>query len=895
MGNFLDSVATMGGTIYKDIKQKDQLFNSNKLNLETAYQNQITDFMQTLPSSLDFDSYSQRVDEFNSDFISQARKSGNFDERSLAWLEQEFIPSQKASNEQAVSGVSNYAINTWLSSQANSYANLLAADSSKGVEDAYNDYKTYYEKVGLGNIENGNNAYGYLKPEEFREIIRETKTVQAFEQDAKNRFGYDPTWNSEKALSEAMSKTGYKPNASQMITLKQKAESTMAQVKKDIQNAVSEDAVNFTADISNYILQGLYYDTSDLDAAIASYPVTYASPLMELKISAQNSNDAIVYNMVATGSMPLDDETLSCFSPDSDYRTKIITADVTTKAQAMFNSGTQIRDVMAWIRNGDFGYTASAAEREAIAGSVLTWAKNQKTTQEQMDDIDLFYVENPQLVGDTATVSYADSLVFSESEETATEKELPALPANKAHKAHKAVGLDDTETVTTPKLEGIAPKASDGISMGTTSAQNQAQKATASQTAIASVDNAQMYDQLFNMKYVECLPNDVIKAKVEQAYKSGYLTKKTAEELSADFVFGDNDTWQGLIGSVNETIDNMMPDAGYQEKKNVKTRIYKALVQSVGNNWSMLEDAAAMNSAIRMIENDVSASSWLGKAQSYSKASDSATGYLKALRKATYGDMRDAMTDGSLTPFINVSAQNEYLKGNPQSNGSVSDARDFFSKELGFGNSYDELTDMEKLLVEYNVAYSQFRGDIRSLFVDTFETYVDTGASDMLWVNTELGGTFAFSDSENPNLYYFPDVSTIKKENGKLSATWFYSYDTNGDGGPDSEPVKLTSLARIVSDMGGLLEKEEKKNEKNAKKSEGLNEFAEATGKASEELRSAAYEGGAVGMAVLVPEANKASQYQFIADFLKTLFSPSTKRKDEDKIITTTLESIRNQ
>lgn len=899
----VNSGMKLAGSIIDYKAKKEQLFNSNKDVLETKYRDGIQGVLKELPESVQFDQYQQRVDSYNSDFVSKARDSGVYDEKTLSWLENEFMPSQAHRNEYAVAGVTDYAVTMWIANNANSKAQTLAADPNLSVDEASTMYKQYYDDKGLWSIQNGPNTYGYLTPDEFTEAIRETKTVQAFERDVKERFGYDPSWDTDKALSTAIAETGYKPDARQMIALRQKADSVMEQNVKTIKASVNEDTVSFTADISSYMTNGQYYDTTALDGAIASYPVAYASPLMELRISAEKSNETIVYNMVADGSLKLDDDALSCFSASSDYRAKLISDDVTRRAQSMFNSGTGIRDVSAWILNGDLGYTATKQERESIAADVLEWAKKQKQTQEQMDEIDMFYLENPQLVGDTANVSYADSPVFPDSEAQNT---APGPAAVTAPVEEVTAGNDAAEPVTVTEagqtsaetsVDGITPKTSYQSGMGTTGAQNAAQKMQAQQAMLPSVDNQDVYNQLFYMKYVECKPNDTIRGLVKDAYRSGYLTKATAEELEKDFAFGENETWNNLIGTVKETIDKLMPDAGYQERQNAKTRIYKALVASMGANWHLLDDDAKLNSAMNMIANDVIASSWLGNAESYSKASDNPGGYLKTLTKASYGELRDAISDGSIMPFISVSAQNNYLKGNPESNGSVKDARDFFTKELGLGTSYDGLgNDLDRLFVEYNVAYAQFRGDIRTLFAETFKDYMDTGVSEMLWVDTEIGGTFAFSDSENGNLYFFPDVSTIRKVDGRLAATWFYAYDTDGDGGPDTEPVKFTDLARIVSDMSGYREKEQAKAEKNAEMAQSMGELSQSASAAASELEAEAFnkDNSFLIRSSMLGEASKQNSLLTIINAIGSFFGIGKGKYDsEDALVRETLNSIR--
>lgn len=844
----VNSGMKLAGSIIDYKAKKEQLFNSNKDVLETKYRDGIQGVLKELPESVQFDQYQQRVDSYNSDFVSKARDSGVYDEKTLSWLENEFMPSQAHRNEYAVAGVTDYAVTMWIANNANSKAQTLAADPALSVDEASTMYKQYYDDKGLWSIQNGPNTYGYLTPEEFTEAIRETKTAQAFETSCKDNYGFNSKWNAEDALKQALSETGYKPSAVQMTQLRQQAQSVIEQRQKEIKAAVSQDNVNYSTDLNNHIISGQYYDTSGLEGVIASYPVSFASPLMELKVSADNYNDTVVYNMIVTGKAPLDDETLSCLTPTSDYRTTLISADVLSKAKEMFSSGTQVRDIQAWIRNGDFGYTVSAQEREALASEMMKWAKEQKTTEEEMDEIDMFYqVENPQLVGDPATTThYTDTPVFpqatpsgntsgftfrpqtgSTSEETAsstsaeTEQE-PAATADQGvtagtetASATRQYGRSETPEVQpagsiTPSFDTTytAPTTSGTVTLGTTNAQNAAQATLTEQDNLPSLDHPQVYNNLFNLKYVQCAPNEVVKAKVEQAYKAGYITKDTAEELAKDFVFGQSDTWKNLIATLDERVDSLMKNSTPQQIKNTKTEIFQALVQNFGNDWSKINDTTAMNMAMDMIATDKTTKQWLRKASAYATVSADPDGYMKALSKAKFSDIRNAITDGSLMVFVDLGAQSNYLKKDVSQSGDLGNMRDFFTEALHFGTKYDGLkNDTEKLLVDYNVAYAQFSGDMTSLFRETFSDYVDTSKSRSVWVDTYQGGTFAFQDSENPDLYFFADIDSIETQDGKLAATWFYMYDTNGDGLPDSDAYKFTDIERIVSNLSEFSDK----------------------------------------------------------------------------------------
>lgn len=250
-----------------DQKKREQILNSNKDVLETQYENEVGQLYQTLPESIDFSQYQTRIDSFNQDFISKAKSSGNYDEQTLSWLENEFMPGQAHKNEYALAGVTDYAVNTWLANNANSKANTLAADPNLNVEEASNQYRQYYNRVGLNNIENGANRYGYVTPEEFIEAIRGPKAVQEFKKlstDPDNGYLNSPAYNKSDMMKKALENTGYKPNSIQEKQFISDCESVLNEINKQRTAEATYAQNSIVSEFATKSLNGETYTADDV-------------------------------------------------------------------------------------------------------------------------------------------------------------------------------------------------------------------------------------------------------------------------------------------------------------------------------------------------------------------------------------------------------------------------------------------------------------------------------------------------------------------------------------------------------------------------------------------------------------------------------------------------------
>ncbi len=901
-------------------ENENRLFTSNQYKLTQKYKTDVADKVGSLPQSVDFAGYGEQMDEWNQQWLSDVKSSGVYDDRTLSWLESDFMPSQKASNEQVVAGVQNYAMNAWVANDAGSFANVLQADEGLSVDDAYEAYNAYYERLGLGNV---SQDYGILSPETFREEIRGAKAQQAFKALCDEGFGYDPKWNYEEAVQKAMDEAGYKPDSVQGIQFRQACRSIVDSRKSEIQTAVSDEAVSLSTELNSYMTQGLYYDTKNLMDAAAAYPISYAGPILQLVDSAEQSNDTIIYNDIARGDLPLDDDSLASFSSGSQYRKRLVESDLTSKAQAMFNAGSSLTDVVSWLNNGDLGYTVDSDTRESVASSVVSWAKDQKGLIEDIDAIELFHVENQGLKGNPAVVSWVDSpilqpIVHEDSNgnvgeevasdgqdvaETSVSSDAETSSPSYSEEASESTADSYAPATIAPVPGGYGPSSQSAVSFLTDSAANAAQSSLVERNSTSSASDVYVEQQLYRMKYVDCLPDEVVKAKVSQAYRSGAISREKAEELSKTFPLAGSEQWTNLVSTVGALVDKYIPSKGNDfyatDRMNAKSAVVQALVQNVSSNPALLDDPAAMQSAINKISNDKIAAEWFKKAKSYANASEGAEGYIKALSKAKHGDLLEALQDGGLQVFIDYGAQSSYAQGDPHFEGSVDEMRNWFTKQLGFGNSYSELedadkksADLQKLIVEYNVAYAQFRGDARQLFQYTFGDYMDVSKSDMQWVETAIGGSFAFRDPENEALYYVPDLTTIEKEGSRLKCTWFYMYDTNGDGSPDGDMAQFSNMTRLMTDLEGYKKEIESNNSR-------IDAFEDATAyKDPLELLNTANPGNATLNRIAVSNSSmeQASTQAFVGIVrgIVGLFRKSDKHKDEDQAVRYTMDMLRN-
>lgn len=363
----------------KASKAEDSLFQSNQYKLEAAYRKSLGSTMQSLPDLIDFNSYDQRVKDFNVTFVSEAKASGVYDERTLSWLENEFIPQQSAGTEKAVEGVKNFAIYNWLATAAASQANVFAADSSLSVDYAYAKYKGYYDRVGLGNIPNGNNDYGIFTPDEFKESIRGTKALQAFQSLSANRetgYLFSADYNMDTAMQEAMREAGYNPNLIDEAQFQADCNKVLANIESAVHGEV-DNLCQQVEGVYNDIMtspdaRSTAFDLSSAYEAAKSYPPQYLSKFVNLAAKIEKHNSDVQYN-VATDSITRGQITGTVLKMlDAGYQSthekRFKTARDSAVSQkileeARLNGNNDPSQVMEYIYNGKFSITISDEDR----------------------------------------------------------------------------------------------------------------------------------------------------------------------------------------------------------------------------------------------------------------------------------------------------------------------------------------------------------------------------------------------------------------------------------------------------------------------------------------------------------------------------------------------------
>lgn len=300
--NFLQSGANLANSVVSYEGKKKQVTASNQFNLSTAYQEGLKDVMKNLPESVDFDSYDQRIQEYNNSFVSDVRGRGIYDEKSLEWLENTFIPSQKAQTEASVGEIQNYAANNWLATQANGYAQVLAANPDISEYTAYKKYEEYYQRVGLGKIENGSNAYGIMTPEEFHNAVKAPKAEQIFEKlarDPENGYLSSSSFDRTAAINKAKSEAKYSPDATQNPAFEKQCDTVLKKIYTERKEAAASAQEEITSKYMAKYLNREDYSAQDViedavasgalraDGTVDRFWVTFLTPYIEYAVKEE--------------------------------------------------------------------------------------------------------------------------------------------------------------------------------------------------------------------------------------------------------------------------------------------------------------------------------------------------------------------------------------------------------------------------------------------------------------------------------------------------------------------------------------------------------------------------------------------------------------------------------
>lgn len=362
---------------------EDSRFVSDKYNLEATYKKYLKTAMQSLPSSIDVKSYDQRMKDLNATFVSDVRASGIYDERSLAWLESEFLPQQNAETEKAIAGVKNFVLYNWLASRASMQADVYAADKSKSVDEATAAYAEYYSQVGLGNIPNGGTDYGIFTPDEFREAIRGTKALQAFQNiasDVESGYLFSPDFNMAAAMRRAKAEAGYNPNLLDDATFQGECNQVLAGIESAVKGEVKK-LCDHVRGRYNEIKTSPGFQTTGIDltneyAAAKNYPPQLLGEFVDITAEIEGHNAEVQYNAaidsVARGEVT--DTVLAMLDAGyaSTHAEKFVKARegaVTNKIleEARLKGNNDPSQVMTNIYNGQFSITVTDEDRYRAA------------------------------------------------------------------------------------------------------------------------------------------------------------------------------------------------------------------------------------------------------------------------------------------------------------------------------------------------------------------------------------------------------------------------------------------------------------------------------------------------------------------------------------------------
>ena len=382
---------------------EDSRFVSDKYNLEAAYKKRLKTAMQSLPSSIDVKSYDQRMKDLNATFVSDARASGIYDERSLAWLESEFLPQQNAETEKAIAGVKNFVLYNWLASRASMQADVYAADNSKSVDEATAAYAEYYSQVGLGNIPNGGTDYGIFTPDEFREAIRGTKALQAFQNiasDVESGYLFSPDFNMAAAMRRAKAEAGYNPNLLDDATFQGECNQVLAGIESAVKGEVKK-LCDHVRGRYNEIKTSPGFQTTGIDltneyAAAKNYPPQLLGEFVDITAEVEGHNAEVQYNAaidsVARGEVT--DTVLAMLDAGyaSTHAEKFVKARegaVTNKIleEARLKGNNDPSQVMTNIYKGQFSITVTDEDRYRAASEFYNSLKGAYDTISGYSDL----------------------------------------------------------------------------------------------------------------------------------------------------------------------------------------------------------------------------------------------------------------------------------------------------------------------------------------------------------------------------------------------------------------------------------------------------------------------------------------------------------------------------
>lgn len=828
--NFLQSGANLANSVVSYEGKKKQVTASNQFNLSTAYQEGLKDVMKNLPESVDFDSYDQRIQEYNNSFVSDARGRGIYDEKSLEWLENTFIPSQKAQTEASVGEIQNYAANNWLATQANGYAQVLAANPEFSVYTASKKYEEYYERIGLGKIENRGTAYGIMTPDEFVEAIRGIKAGQAFERissDPESGYLFSKSYDMNKAMEQALAESGYKPDAIERAKFMSDCNASLAKMESALKDNVSSFCDQIEGQFNELKMSDSYsstvFDLTDAYEAAKGFPAQYMGKFVDLAAKIESHNADVQYD-VATSLIQkgvVDNTVIEML--DAGYATthaekfrkareEAVTKKIMDTARA--NGNNDAGQVLNYIYSGDVGIDVTPEERFKAANSFVSSIDSAYKTISDYDDLALKLQDDRQKgspVPEILSVLYdvnvtsqtvADNGQVSEKTETVSlddvaEGKVPAgstvelspkynfefRAGNSVPLAEKKLSPETEKKTQTAEVAATSTAGDDDSRLPSVFTGSALNKATDSVTDV-STGNAQVNNIDAQEEVKDLLrkgaPQEVINAVVYYHEKKGNLSEEWISQNYNQKNWRESHGW----GLIEQRIDDLAKDTEINSStlRDVKDRITNQIVEAFrfsGQTWDEFEKNSLTKLSDMLYSQEILSEN-MSRLELLNKMAQNADSYYETMTSnGMYGQVFQDYAQGKFDAIIDhgmvQQVQDMNLVG-------IDAIRDEFAKRMNH-SSYQEAVDtdptgMTKLMIETMASVVSMHNEAGEFYSHVIDRLGEHGIQSELLgftVDKDLGYVFFDSNSvaKGYALCIDPELMVYDADSG-ISSQWKY-------------------------------------------------------------------------------------------------------------------------
>lgn len=268
-----------------------------------------------------------------------------------------------------------------------------------------------------------------------------------------------------------------------------------------------------------------------------------------------------------------------------------------------------------------------------------------------------------------------------------------------------------------------------------------------------------------------------LKEKVHEYVSQGIISSDEGAKNSNVFSFVTAGTYPTIMSQIKALSKNW--GSTEAERSRIQGQMGMWLANEFSENPSLYDDPAAAESIQKRLVDFASerfGNQQLRSIKDLSSKFESQDGMnlLKGLQDGSTRTLLNKLSSGELDIFINNTAQTNLAFTREGENAfewihyDTSQLRDFFVKQMGFADQYEDLPDNSggnylKFVVEANVAYAKTKAATIRSFEDTFAEYnqqaVDLEHVKAVWV----GNTWAISDPEVKGLFWTPNLSAIKK------------------------------------------------------------------------------------------------------------------------------------